>query len=224
MALLQEVVCELGGYTTPISTDTQATRCKYTLPGIDDLLSEVRENGAGSYIWKSDMSRAYRQVRLDPLMGIKHRKRYYIDICPSFGCRTSGSACQRTTSAIAEELRNEGFHCIVYVDNFCGAAPTREIFIAAYKCLHNTAARLGIELATEKDVPPTTYLDFLGFEVNTQSMEVKIPQKKLDEIVEECLTWRHIQRFFLFYWGLTPQQQPGSYQGGAHTMDIKEKA
>ena len=184
-----------------ISTNTQGTHRKYTLPGIDDLISEVsevRENGAGSYMWKSDMSRAYRQLRLDPLdyplMGIKHRNRYYIDICPSFGFRTSGSACQRTTNAIAEELRNEGFHCVVYVDDFCGAAPTRETATAAYKCLHNTAARLGVELAIEKDVPPTTCLDFLGFEVNTQSMEVKIPQKKLDEIVEECQTWRHVQR------------------------------
>ena len=60
-----------------------------TLPTIDYMSSRVRELGRGCYLYKLDLSRGYRQLRLDPLdwpiMSIRHRGDIYMDLCPPFG-------------------------------------------------------------------------------------------------------------------------------------------
>ena len=78
----------------------------YKLPTPLDLAEHMLQAGRGAYLWKSDLSRAYRQLRIDPLdyplLGIKHNGSYFVDICPSFGCRpvdrpNRGSQMQSST-------------------------------------------------------------------------------------------------------------------------------
>ena len=77
----------------------QGTDCFYSLLTAWDLATLILQEGKGAYMWKSDLSRAYRQLRVDPLdyplLGILFEGEYLIDICPSFGCRASGGSQQR---------------------------------------------------------------------------------------------------------------------------------
>ena len=54
----------------------KANTWTYTLPTINDLISLVQQHGQGCYLWKADLSRGYRQLRVDPLdnplMAIRH--------------------------------------------------------------------------------------------------------------------------------------------------------
>lgn len=43
---------------------------------------------------------------------------------------------------------------------------------------------LGVPLAEDKSIGPVTVLTFLGLEINTEEMLIKIPQNKLDALVE----------------------------------------
>ena len=48
---------------------------------------------------------------------------------------------------------------------------------------------LGVPLAAEKTEGPSTTLSFLGIVLDTQKVEVRLPQKKLSQILEMLLTW-----------------------------------
>ena len=72
----------------------QGVENSYNLPTAIDLGDVLLEGGKGTFMWKSDLTRAYRQLRVDPLdyplLAIQHDGSYYVDVCPSFGCRASG--------------------------------------------------------------------------------------------------------------------------------------
>ena len=75
------------------------------LPTIDYMEGRLRELGRGAYLYKTDLARGYRQLRVDPgdwpLLGFAHDGKYYFDLCPPFGLRTSALCMQRTSEAIA---------------------------------------------------------------------------------------------------------------------------
>ena len=50
-------------------------------------------------------------------------------------------------------------------------------------------AELGVPVATEKTVGPTTSLTFLGIEVDTNQLEIHLPQDKLLKIKEMMSNW-----------------------------------
>lgn len=55
----------------------------YSLPTIADLITQLQLNGKGAFLWKADLRRAYRQIRIDPIdspfLGIKVGSDIYID-------------------------------------------------------------------------------------------------------------------------------------------------
>ena len=82
----------------------QGSPAAYTLPIVHDLAQLIVVQGPGTLIWKTNLERAYRQLRSDPLdyplMGISHKGKHYVDICPSFGSQGSSAAQLGVSSAI----------------------------------------------------------------------------------------------------------------------------
>lgn len=76
----------------------------HSLPCISDLIKKLQLQGPGSWIWKADLSRAYQQIRIDPLdtplLGFRVEDLFYIDLCPSFGCKSLSVTCQRIVNAV----------------------------------------------------------------------------------------------------------------------------
>ena len=103
---------------------------KYTLPSILTLADQVRQMGRGTYMWKHDLARAYRQLRICPLsyplLGIQHKGLYYIDKCPAFGCRVSGCSQQRVSESLCTFMCDEGHKILAYVDDFCGVSKNHD--------------------------------------------------------------------------------------------------
>lgn len=69
----------------------------YTLPNIWDLTTCLKNLGTEAWVWKADLQRAYRQLRVDPIdtpfFGMQALEGNYLDLCPSFGCRSSSATC-----------------------------------------------------------------------------------------------------------------------------------
>ena len=166
---------------------------KYTLPTATDLSDLMLERGQGSFMWKSDLSRAYRQLRIDPLdyslLAIKHRNQVFVDICPSFGCRASGSAQQRLSEAVVHLMAQEGHTILAYVDDFCGIAETYQEAEKSFKTFKTLTSDLGLQLAEDKTFPPDQAIQWLGFEFDSNAMTVVIPQEKMEDIISEAETW-----------------------------------
>lgn len=166
---------------------------QYTLPTVLDMCTEIARAGRGSWLWKCDLERAYRQLRIDPLayplLGIHHRGAYYIDICPSFGCRVSGGSQQRVSQALCHLLIQRGHTVLAYVDDFGGINKTKQGAEAGFDLFHSLCSRLGLKLATNKSAGPSTEMEWLGFYFNTRDLSVTIPEKKLEEVLLETELW-----------------------------------
>ena len=168
---------------------------QYTLPTPLDLAELMVREGRGCYMWKSDLSRAYRQLRVDPLdyplLAIQHKGSIFVDICPSFGCRASGSAQQRVSNSVVHLMGKQGHDVLAYVDDFCGIAASPQYAQKGFDDFATLTTGLGLKLAPDKTCPQSTTLEWLGFLFDSNQLTVSIPQEKLDELLKETQMWLH---------------------------------
>ena len=158
----------------------------FHLPTVDFMAKRLRELGPGAYMYKTDLARAYRQLRVDPvdwpLLGMTYNGQYYFDICPPFGMRTSALMMQRTTSAVTTFHGRAGFITEAYIDDMGGAEDSYRGAGNGLASLQHILHDLGLEENPEKVVPPTQRLTWLGIEFDSVAMTMRIPDSKIQEI------------------------------------------
>ena len=161
------------------------------LPGIDALTDIIRCKGRGCHLFKKDLSRAYRQLRIDPrdvhLLGFRHNDHLYIDIAPPFGLRSSAMMCQRTTNAVSCMYHALGYSCTNYIDVF-GGADTPDLSTQAFIALDDLFTSLGLQSSPDKDCPPTTSMVFLGVHLDTLAMSMTVTPDRLQELRQRCFS------------------------------------
>ena len=172
----------------------QGRSMQYRLPTVEDVAQELIATGKGAWMWKTDLSRAYRQMRVDPLdyplLAVQHKGGVYLDLCPSFGARCSGAAQQRISVALCYIMaRDHGVRMHAYVDDFIGIHSSKEAANKAFAQFKALCERLGIKLAPDKSVPPTQDLEWLGVRVTSTDMVLSVPRLRLVEVVRECNAW-----------------------------------
>lgn len=165
----------------------------YTLPTILDLINRLQNQGKGAYLWKADLTRAYRQLRVDPLdtlLGICTNGQFYLDLCPPFGCRSSAAICKKMANALIYIMSTEGRYMLACLNDFGSCDYQYQDALASFIRFKSIAMNLGLQLADHKCCPPTTSMDWLGYQVNTvKEMSVKIPPEKMNEVLAECDKW-----------------------------------
>ena len=139
---------------------------KLRLPTPMDLANKMRALGKGCLLYKVDLSRAYRQLRSDPLdwslLGVEWDQQFFVDIAVPFGLRHGASACQRTTEAVVQLAEHDtGCDAEPYVDDTAGAALPAEA-MAHYQGLLDTMDRLGLQAALKKCQPPSLLISYLS--------------------------------------------------------------
>lgn len=160
----------------------------YSLPSVADLITKLQTQGPGSWIWKADLS-----IRIDPLdtplLGFKAEDDFYLDLCPSFGCKSSSSACQRIANAVTFIMGKKDHFVLGYLDDYAGTHLKQEEALKSYNDFTQVMDELGLKLASHKCLPPSQEIEWLGFRVNTVQMTISIPDLKLEEVVKECSKW-----------------------------------
>ena len=124
------------------------------LPGTDALIAIILQKGSGCLLFKKDLSRANRQLRIASrnfhLLGVQHHGCIYFDVAPPFGLRSAAMMCQRTTSAVSHMFSKLGYQCTNYIDDFGGAeSPSKATM--AFETLEELFSILGLESSPEKD-------------------------------------------------------------------------
>ena len=142
-----------------------------TLPKIDTITSAVKKWGKGCHIYKLDISRAFRHIKLDPsdydLLGLHHYG-HYVDTCLPFG--------YRHRSAIFQRLSN--YDVINYIDDVIGIS-LPSVTGKAFTELQSLVLQLGFEVSVKKLVAPSTCVNCLGIIVDTKNYTVLVPDTKL---------------------------------------------
>lgn len=165
----------------------------YTLPNISDFTAILQILDGDAWAWKADLSRAYRQLRVDPidtpLLGLQFDNQSLVDRCPSFGCRSSSASCQRVATAVVYLMRKQGWTVLAFLDDFAGIKKSRDLAEKAYSSFQALTKDLGLALAKEKCSPPARQIQWFGFDVDIPQMILAVPKEKLLRILQECRLW-----------------------------------
>lgn len=155
----------------------------------DGVLEKVKRLGNGCLLAKTDIKSAFRLLPVHPhdyhLLGFKLDGQYYFDRCMPFGARSSCANFERFSKLLnyCTKLHSTAdSDCDHYLDDFIfmGRAHTT----ACYDLLDRFTSlcdELGVPLAHEKQEGPTTTLTYLGLVIDTEKMEVRVPQDKVQK-------------------------------------------
>lgn len=169
--------------------------CKVNYSSLDSILEKIYDLGHKAKLGKVDIKSAFRLLTINPndfdLLGIKFCGNYYIDKCLPFGCSVSCNLFEKFSTFLhwVVETRT-GLHTLDhYLDDFIfmGGDHTNEcsLLMSTFKEL---CIELGVPVAENKTLGPTTFLPFLGYTIDTESMVVLIPQEKRDKLKNMLLS------------------------------------
>ena len=163
-----------------------------TLRTVDDIVSKIVSLGKGSHIYKVDISRAFRHLKICPrdykLLGVKH-KGYYYDSCLCFGFRQGTNFFQRLSDSVRFMMRKCNFSVINYVDDICGFN-TPSTSLDSFKTLKKLLTDLGLDISNKKIVEPSTKVICLGILFDTEEFSISVPPEKLAKIIDMCSLWK----------------------------------
>ena len=162
-------------------------------PSIDSITSSLVKLGPEALIYKVDISRAFRQIKIDPrdidLLGLKFQDNYFIDRSVPFGYRNGSQICQRCTDAIRFTMQQHGFpHLFNYIDDLIYTGLPSNIH-NSFQFLLKLLEELGLDISHKKLVSPSTSVVCLGIRIDTVNRTLSIPDTKLKEIVNICKSW-----------------------------------
>lgn len=82
-----------------------------------------------------------------------------------------------------------GFNIISYLDDFAACYRDEDTARQSFDAFLDLTKKLGLKLALHKSSPPSTYTEWLGYQVDTGRMLIAIPQAKLEQVLEDCRMW-----------------------------------
>lgn len=170
--------------------------CSLSYVSVDDAAREVFRQGQHSLMAKVDVKSAYRNIPVHPddrwLLGMQWGGAVYVDTALPFGLRSAPKIFTAVADAVEWILRSEGVNFVIhYLDDFLLVGPPNSDECASsLAILLRVFKRLGLPVAVHKLEGPWWCLSFLGFEVDSNAMEVRLPRSKLLELKELLATWQ----------------------------------
>lgn len=162
-----------------------------TYSSVKDAVAAINACQPTAYMAKTDLSEAYRQVPIHPsdyhLTGFSWNEKYYYDKCLPQGCSSSCQTFQRISNGLLWILKNKfGLSNIVNVlDDFLFVGSSHKQCKDSLHTFITLANELGIPLAPNKTVGPTTNIVFLGVQLNTEKMTASLPSEKINRYVAD---------------------------------------
>ena len=125
------------------------------------------------------------------LLAMEWNSSIFIDACLPFGLRSAPKLFNVLADLLEWILINQGVTFLLhYLDNYLTMGPPNShICQRNLSLLVEVCAVLGIPLALEKVVGPSTVLEFLGILLDTERMEARLPGNKLSWIQTTILDW-----------------------------------
>ena len=164
-----------------------ASTVKYA--SIDDAVRLIRRTGRGCALAKTDVKNAFRLIPINPcdydLLGFCWEDSFYFDKCLPMGASSSCKIWESFSTALEwiakSKLAISGV--LHLLDDFLLIDKT---FSACEQNLSRFLAMcddLGVPMAPEKTMGPSSVLCFAGIELDTDKMEARLPEEKLRKCV-----------------------------------------
>ena len=147
----------------------------------------------GWFMGVTDVSAAYRSILIRPSDRTYQGLRWEIDGVEeplvdnflSFGTRVAPCVFSRITDAVARFMEASGYQCWNYLDDFLVMGPTFESCREAQLLLHRILRSLGFYIAYKKVKSPARIQIYLGVELNSIDMSLRLPDEKVEKLHAE---------------------------------------
>ena len=166
--------------------------------GLTAAIEKILKYGKSCLMAKFDLKRAYRLLAIKPeercLLIVKWNGFYYVDLCLPFGLRSAPRIFTRFSDILEWILKYHGQIDDIQhsLDDFfiCGP-PGSSLCYEKLQKAFEICNDLGVEIEHSKTAGPSTSILFLGLTIDTEKMEISIPDSKLSKIcilIEEWIT------------------------------------
>ena len=170
--------------------------CSLKYISVDEIGDMILQVGKGALLAKADIESAYRNVPVHPedrlLLGMKWQGYHYVDGCLPFGLRSAPKILNALADALEWVIKDKGVQLIAhYLDDYITIGKP-----ASNECADNLQVilqccqELGFPIAEDKCEGPKTCLTFLGFELDSVALEIRLPQEKLARLKLCVEEWR----------------------------------
>lgn len=182
------------GYSVNDGIERELASVSYT--SIDDIISKILQLGQGSLLAKMDIKQAYRNVPVHPedrpLLGMLWEGKVYVDTALPFGLRSAPLIFSAVANALLWIMKQKG---VTYADNYIDdfitvGAPNSSECQDNCRLMHETCDEVGLPTEPDKDEGPATTISFLGLEVDSVALQLRLPAEKLGRLKTELEKWR----------------------------------
>ena len=167
-------------------------------PTIDNIVHSVKTTVGFPMIFKVDVARAFRNLRVDPADGLKFgfkwKSSYYLDPGIAFSWVHGSASFQICSDAIAYIMKQKGFQIYCYIDDYIAVIPKDKAHFA-FETLCQVLHELRLPINAAK-VAPTRCLTCLGIEINIDNNTLRIQEDKLAEILQEYVSMLRLLKPF----------------------------
>ena len=170
--------------------------CSLSYVSVDDAVRTVWRLGVGTVLAKFDLDSAYRQIPVHPqdrlLLGVMWRGQRYVDGALPFGLRSAPKLFNAVADALLWIMGQHGIkEAMHYLDDFLvfGSPESQECERAMAISLQ-LCKQLGVLIAPQKLEGPATAISFLGILIDTQQMELRLPEEKLSRLKGMISKWK----------------------------------
>ena len=134
---------------------------------------------------KVDLKAAFRMVPVQKsdwnLLGIHWKGHFYVDTCLPFGCRSFPFLFNQFAEALLWMMTvNYQIQAIHYLDDYFMVGPPDSLVCSSARDITlSLCESLGMPVATNKVEGPSSTQMFLGIEIDSQLLELRLPATKL---------------------------------------------
>ena len=163
-------------------------------PSIDNITEALVKLGPAAQLYKMDISRAFRHLRVDPadidLLGFQVNRRHYINVSTPFGFRHGSLFLQRCSDAIRYIMTSHGHKGLFnYIDDLIYTGLPSEIH-NSYQFLLNLLQELRLDISRKKLIPPSTSVICLGILVDLVNKTISIPEQNYKRLRTHVINGR----------------------------------
>lgn len=184
------------GSGTSVNDNIPAENYSLQYIRLDNAIKMVLDLGQNCYMAKTDIKSAFRNIpvrREDwELLGMHWRDMYFFDTVLPFGLRSAPYLFNLLSDALEWILKNHvGVPRVLHIlDDFFIAEPPPASNCATSLCkLLHLFTELDVPLAPNKTFKPSTTLEFLGITIDSNKMEARLPEDKLDRARSAVSQW-----------------------------------
>ncbi|XP_052214344.1 uncharacterized protein LOC127833226 [Dreissena polymorpha] len=165
-------------------------KCTVQYTSFDTAVHMIQDLGFKCEMFKMDIKSAFRLLPVEPndfdQLGFVFNNCYYFDKCLPFGCSISCNLFNRFADLLTHIIQRKAgsTYLIHYLDDFLGggkrnSGECRHLMEIFSGCMQ----KLGVPIAAEKTEGPVTVLTFLGLELDSDKMEIRLPLHKVQEVL-----------------------------------------